>query len=68
MNELIKLLINFVKDLPKLRPTVEEDEGLQIQENIEDLKRELEKSLSNKEDRWNFYLLFVPNDGDIFIG
>ena len=50
MNELIKLLINFVKDLPKLRPTVEEDEGLQIQENIEDLKRELEKSLS-KEDR-----------------
>lgn len=51
MNELIKLLINFVKDLPKLRPTVEEDEGLQIQENIEDLKRDLEKSLSNKEDR-----------------
>lgn len=51
MNELIKLVINFVKDLPKLRPTVEEDEGLQIQENLEDLKVGLEKSLSNKEDR-----------------
>ena len=51
MNELIKLLINFVKDLPKLRPTVEEDEGKQIQENLEDLKASLEKSLSNKEDR-----------------
>ncbi len=51
MNELIKLLINFVKDLPKLRLTVEEDEGKQIQENLEDLKASLEKSLSNKEDR-----------------
>ena len=51
MNELIKLLVNFVKDLPKLRSTVEEDEGKQIQENLEDLKRDLEKSLSNKEDR-----------------
>lgn len=51
MNELIKLVINFVKDLPKLRPTVEEDEGNQIQENLEDLKASLEKSLSNKEDR-----------------
>ena len=51
MNELIKLLINFFKDLAKLRSTVEEDEGKQIQENIEDLKTSLEKSLSNKEDR-----------------
>lgn len=51
MNELIKLLVSFVKDLTKLRPTVEEDEGLQIQENLEDLKAGLEKSLSNKEER-----------------
>jgi len=51
MNEFLALLINFVKDLPKLRPTIEEKEGLQIQSNIEDLKRDIEHSLSNREDR-----------------
>lgn len=51
MNDLVKFVIQFFKDLPKLRAEIELADGKKIEEDIDKLKEELEKELRERDSR-----------------
>jgi hypothetical protein len=51
MNDLVKLCFDLVKGALKIRPSVELKEGNKIQEELDSLKKDIEKGLENKDYR-----------------
>jgi hypothetical protein len=51
MSDFVKLVIDLVKGALKIRPSVELKEGNKIQEELDSLKKDIEKGLENKDYR-----------------
>ena len=51
MSDFVKLVIDLVKGALKIRPSIELEEGNKIQEELDSLKKDIEKGLENKDYR-----------------
>lgn len=51
MSDLVKFVLQFFKDLPKLRAEVELAEGNKIEEDVNKLKEDLERELRERGSR-----------------
>ena len=51
MSDFVKLVIDLVKGALKIRPSIELEEGNKIQTELNNLKKDIEKELQNKDHR-----------------